>query len=314
MVANELGVFRRLVGGPLPLREIARRLKTDLKGIRILLDSLVVLGYLEKAGCDYSNSPDTARFLTSASPEFVGTRLSHSYEGLVRWLRLEDLVRKGQKYKHRLPEFQRDEAEERRRSKTFALGLAQSSRETAEKVANMLDLRNVDTLLDLGGGAGTYSMAFARKWPNLRPVVFELPVPAQVARQEIKKEGLADRLSVVTGDFLKDDLGGDRYDAVFMSNIIHIYNPETNRRILRKVHRALRSGGRIFVKDLLVNEDRQGPFYPVMFALTMLMFTDDGDTYSLPELEAWLTDCGFSRITHRVVIPHESSLVIGHKA
>ncbi|GAB4331880.1 MAG: methyltransferase [Candidatus Abyssubacteria bacterium] len=314
LVANELGVFECLSDGPLSLSEIATRLKTDSKGTRILLDALVVLNYLVKTGAEYRNAPDSARFLTRASPEYIGTRLSHSYEGLVRWLRLEDLLRKGQKYKHKLPEFQRDEAEERRRSRSFALGLAQSSRKTAQKIANMLDLSDVDKLLDLGGGAGTYSIAFARKWPKLRPVLFELPVPAKVARQQIKKERFADRISIRAGDFLKDDLGQEAYDAVFMSNIIHIYSPETNRKLLRKVYRALRSGGRIFVKDLMVNDDRSGPFYPVMFALTMLMFTEEGDTYSASEVKGWLKELGFSRIKYQTVIPHESYLVTANKS
>jgi predicted O-methyltransferase YrrM len=313
LAANELGVFECLSDGPLALDDIAARLKTDPKGTRILLDALVVLRYLKKSGDRYGNRSDTARYLTRGSPEFAGTRFLHSYHGLARWLRLGDLVRKGQKHKHRLPEFQSSEAEERRREKSFALGLNESSRKTAQLVARKLDLSGVAEMLDLGGGAGAYSISFAKRWPSLRPVVFELPVPAKVARGQVKEARLGNRISVRTGDFLKGDLGREAYDAVFMSNIIHIYSVDDNRKIIRKVHRALRPGGRIFIKDMIVNEGRDGPFYPVMFALTMLMFTDEGDTYTRPQVSGWLREAGFTRIGYRVVIPHESSILTGYK-
>ena len=102
-VANDLGVFDCLSKKPLSSDKVAAKLKTNPKGTRVLLDSLVALRYLRKSKDLYKNEPDSVRFLTSASPEYIGTRLSHSYEGLKRWLRLEDMVREGQMHKHRLP-------------------------------------------------------------------------------------------------------------------------------------------------------------------------------------------------------------------
>jgi len=313
LTANHLGVFECLSSRSLALDEIVRRLKTDRKGTRILLDALVALKYLKKSGERYANRSDTARYLIKESPEFVGTMMRHSYRGLNRWLRLEDLVRKGQKYKHHLPEFQRSEAEERKRRKTFALGLDESSRTTAKLIVKKLDLSSAANLLDLGGGAGTYAIEFAKKWPLLSADIFELPVPARVAAEQVKKAGLRKRIRVRRGDFLKDALGRNAYDAVFMSNIIHIYSPENNLKILRKAHRALRREGKIIVKDMIVNGTRTSPFYAVMFALNMFMFTDEGDTYSRPEVTGWLREAGFTRIHHKVVIPHETSMLIGHK-
>jgi len=313
LVANDLGVFECLAGGPLSHEKIAGVLKANPKGVRVLLDTLVALRYLGKTRGLYKNEPDTARFLTGKSPEFFGTMLSHSYHGLSRWLRLEDIVRMGQKHKHKLPEFQTTDAAERRRTKTFTLGLDESSRSTAEVVAKMLDLSGVVNLLDLGGGAGAYSIALAGRWPALRPVIFELPVPARVARQQAKAAGLADRIGVKSGDFMKDDLGRGLYDAAFISNIVHIYSADKNMEIIRKVHRSLRSGGMIILKDMFVDKGREGPFYPLIFALTMLMFTDEGDTYTFSDVTRWLREAGFARIRRHVVIPHESSLLVGYK-
>ena len=313
MVANDLGAFECLSGGPLSLDEIVAKLKTNPKGTRILLDALVVLRYLGKSNGHYVNEPDTARYLTKKSPDYVGAMLSHSYHGLSRWLRLEDLVRKGQKHKHKLPEFQVPAEAERRSMKRFTLGLDQSSRATASLVADMLEMDGVVEMLDIGGGAGAYSIALAKKWRSLKPVIFELPVPARVARAQVKAARLGKRIGVKTGDFMKDDLGRDAYDAVFVSNIIHIYPPAENKEIVRKIHRALRSGGKIIIKDMMVNDGRAGPFYPVMFALTMLMFTDNGDTYTFSDVKDWLKDAGFKRIRRRVVIPQESYLLMGEK-
>ena len=312
-VANDMGVFECLSQGALGLEEIVARLKVDRKGARILLDALVALRYLRKSGALYENRSDTARYLTSESPEYVGAMLSHSYHSLGRRLRLEDVVRKGQKSKRKLPEFQATDAAERKSVRKFTVGLDQSSRMTARLVAEILDLNGTETMLDLGGGAGTYSIALAEKWPSLRPTIFEAPIPARLARARIKKAGLAKRVSVATGDFLKDDLGAERYDAALISNIIHIYSADQNEKILRKVHRALRPGGMIVIKDMFVNDGRDGPFYPLMFALTMLMFTDEGDTYTSSEVTDWLREAGFERIRRRVVIAQESFLLIGRK-
>ena len=313
LVGNELGIFECLSEGRRSLDEIVARLKTDPKGTRILLDALVVLRYLNKSDGFYENELDTERYLTRESPEYMGTRLRHSYRGLARWLRLENMVRKGQKHKRHLEEFKETAAERRRREKSFALGLDESSRTTAARISELLDLDGVSELLDVGGGAGTYSITFAGKWPKLKPTIFEMPVPARVARRRVKKAGFDDRVRVKTGDFLKDDLGEEQYDAAFMSNIIHIYGAGDNRMLMRKVHRALRSGGTVVIKDMLVSEERAAPFYPVMFALTMLMFTDDGDTYTRSQVTGWLQEAGFTRIRHKVVIPYESSILIGRK-
>jgi len=312
-VANEVGVFERLSGGPLDAEQIARRMKANRKGARVLLDALVALKYLKKSGDLYENEPDTARYLTEDSPEYVGTMLSHSYHSMRRWLRLEDMVRKGQKHRHTLPEFQATDAAERKRVRKFTVGLDQSSQGTAALVADILDLDGVETLLDLGGGGGTYSIAFARKWKSLRPTIFEASAPARIARAQAKEAGLSKRIGVIAGDFLEDDLGSERYDAVFVSNIIHIYSAAKNKQIIRKVHRALRRGGMIVIKDMLVDDGRDGPYYPLMFALTMLMFTDEGDTYTFSEVSDWLREAGFARVRRRTVIPRETFLLVGKK-
>jgi cyclopropane fatty-acyl-phospholipid synthase-like methyltransferase len=140
-----------------------------------------------------------------------------------------------------------------------------------------------------------------------------MPVTARVARKNIKAAGLQDRIRTISGDFLEDNLGRDRYDAALVSNIVHIYGPDKNLETIKKVHCALRSGGRIIIKDLLVNENRDGPFHPLMFGLTMLMFTDGGDTYTTAEITEWLREAGFIRIRRRAVITHESSMLIADK-
>jgi cyclopropane fatty-acyl-phospholipid synthase-like methyltransferase len=313
MVANKLGVFDALAKGGRGAVQAARSLKCDPKGMRILLDALVALEYLKKVQGRYENERDTALYLTKESEQYLGTRLLHTYDGLARWLRLEDLVRHGQTYKNRLPEFRKSLSERKKSAREFALGLEQSSRSTAALVADTLDLTAVGDLLDLGGGAGTYSMAFARKWPFIRPVVFELPVPARVAGRQVKQAGLAGRVRVKVGDFLADDLGENTYDAVFASNIVHNLSENENKMLLRKVWRALRSGGRIIVKDMMPNDRRDGPYYPLIFALTMLMFTESGDTYSVSQVTEWLREAGFAGISRKTVVPKESTILLGRK-
>jgi predicted O-methyltransferase YrrM len=312
-VANKLGVFRLLAAGPKEPAAIAKKLKTDPKGMRILLDALVALQYVKKNNKMYENEKDTERYLTEESDQYLGTRFLHAYAGLSQWLRMEDLVRCGQKYKHKLPEFQKSAAEQRKSARDFTIGMNESSKATAALVSDMLELGDAVDMLDLGGGAGTYSIAFAKKWPSLRPVVFDLPIPARVAREVIREAGVSDRVSVKAGDFLTDDLGEKAYDVVFLSNIIHNLSIDENRVVLKKIWRALRRDGRVFIKDMMPNDGRDGPYYPLIFALTMLMFTEAGDTYSTSQVKEWLKEGGFTRIGQRIIIRGESTLLCGFK-
>lgn len=161
---------------------------------------------------------------------------------------------------------------------------AESAREMARWVDELLD--DGAHVLDVGGGHGRYAREVARL--GHRATLFDLPVAVDVAR-----EIHGDDLSYVGGDFFADDLGGP-YEAAIASNIIHGLGPDQNRELFGRVAEALAPGGLFIIKDMVLDDLGMWPPRATFFALTMLMYTDRGDSYSKDQIHAWLAEAGLS--------------------
>lgn len=306
LTANKLDLFTRLSGKPLRDEEIARALKTDLRATRILLNALVALGFLTKRDELYSNAPHSEEFLTRGRPYYIGDILRHHLTLYRRWLHLSEVLQSGRPV-------ERGSAAERSEEETrdFILGMANNARIAAQKLALSLDLRGEQRLLDVGGGPGTYAIAFAQRNPRLTAVVFDLPNVLKITREQLAMAGLTDRISVQPGNYLQDDFG-QGFTLVLFSNIIHSLGPEEIRLVFQKAFRCLQSRGKILVKDFLANEERTGPLYSMLFAINMLVGTEKGDTYTYREVSSWLEEAGF-QVTSAMELARSSHVVIGEK-
>jgi ubiquinone/menaquinone biosynthesis C-methylase UbiE len=150
-------------------------------------------------------------------------------------------------------------------------------------------------LLDVGGGSGTYTIAFLRAVPEMKATLFDLPEVIEMARERLREEGLLDRANLVSGSFYLQELP-DGHDLALISAIIHSNSPEENLDLYRKVFRALKPGGRILVRDHVMSPDRTYPRDGAIFAINMLIGTSGGGTYTYEEIEADLSKAGFHRI------------------
>jgi SAM-dependent methyltransferase len=168
--------------------------------------------------------------------------------------------------------------------------------ETAPAIAAQLNLRRANTLLDLGGGPGTYAMAFLAKNPRLRATVCDRETALEVAREIASTHKGGRRLSYLPLDFSSDSIPGS-YDAIWYSNVLHIYSPAENQAIFRRALGALNPGGRFIIQDAFLH-DREGlfPAEASLFAVSMLLFTEQGNTYSVADTSTWLREAGFERI------------------
>jgi len=184
-----------------------------------------------------------------------------------------------------------------------------SSRDMADQLAEAIDLSQARRLLDLGGGPGTYAIAFCRRRPELHAVILDLPLAVGVAEEEIAKAGMSDRITTHTADFLTDAIPGG-FDAVLISNIIHQYGVDENMLLFRRAREALNPGGRIIVKDMYVDESRTSPLFNALFAVNMLVRTPYGKTYTHDETIALLTASGFGDI-QVVPLSDRSEVVLG---
>ncbi len=181
----------------------------------------------------------------------------------------------------------------------------------APQLASILDLSKTGKMLDLGGGSGAYSIAFAEANKNLRADVFDLPAVLSLTQKYIAVSGMGDRVMTHPGDMLTDDFGSG-YDLVLISAICHMFGPEDNIKLFRKSYKALNPGGQIVMQDFVMNPDKVSPLGGALFAVNMLVGTLSGSTYSEDEYHDWLEKAGFENI-RKVALPGPTALMIGTK-
>ncbi len=184
--------------------------------------------------------------------------------------------------------------------------------ERAPLVVEAVGARDVTRMLDVGGGSGAYSIAFAGANPELRADILDLPTVAPIAQRHIARAGLSERVKTREGDLRKDDYGSG-YNLVFLSAICHMLGPDENLAVLGKCHTALAKGGRVVIQDFILENDKTAPLNAALFSLNMLVGTERGSSYSEKEYSGWLRDAGFSEV-RRVRLPGPTGLMIGRRS
>ena len=162
----------------------------------------------------------------------------------------------------------------------------------AKSVVEKLDLSGRSNLLDTGGGSGVYTIAALKAAPQMRATIFDLPPVIEIARQKLAEEKLADRVTLVKGDFYKDTLP-DGHDLALLSAIIHQNSLEQNNALYKKIYDALLPGGVLVIRDHVMNDDHTEPADGALFAINMLVNTPGGGTYSFEEIAEGLEQAGF---------------------
>jgi precorrin-6B methylase 2 len=305
LTANYLDLFTKISGQSLTAQEIAGLLNTDIRATRIVLDSLAALEILEKEGDRFCNSQLAEEQLVKGREDYQGDILKHNYGLWFRWSHLLDVLRTGEPTKTRGARRSPDE------QRNFILGMSNLARRQVKDLVSALDLSGARMLLDVGGGPGTYSIGFCQHFPQLQSVVFDLPETIAIAEEQIRLYNMQDRVRTQIGDYLEDEFGAG-FDAVFVSSIIHSLGPEDNRMIFRKSYQALDSGGKIIVKDHVMDESRTAPLDGALFAVNMLIGTSEGDCYTYGEITDWLKEAGF-RDFSKTAANERTMLVIGKK-
>lgn len=290
LTAAELDVFTPLAKAPLSLEEVAARVGGDLRGTRILLDALAGMGLLVKANGRYRCEGDVAAALSSDSPTSVRPMLMHSNALWGRWSRLTDIVRGEKPSGNPLTAAYRPEERE-----AFIAAMHVVSEGRAPDVVETVQAGDARSLIDVGGASGTYTEALLRACPEMRATLFDLPPVIEMARRRLEPTGLLPRISLVAGDFLVDPMPGG-HDLAFLSAIIHQNSPEENVTLYRNCFGALEPGGRIVIRDHILDETRTQPAAGALFAVNMLTATDGGDCYTFEEIRQGLEQVGFLRV------------------
>lgn len=303
LTACELDLFTAVGGRERTSAEVAADLQADARATDRLMNALCVMGVLEKSGERFRNAAVAREFLVRDAPEYMDG-LMHWVHLWESWSALTAAVRgaggvSGPSVNERGEEWLR----------SFIAAMHWRASRHAPSVVEALDLTGVSRVLDVGGGSGAYAMAFVRAKPALAATVFDLPNVLPLTAQYVRRAGLQDRVALVAGDYDTDGLGCG-FDLVFLSAIIHSNAPQANRALLRKGVAALNPGGQLVVQDFIVDEDRTGPPFGVLFALNMLVGTRAGDTYTESEVRHWMEDAGLDGIA-RVDTAFGTGLIVG---
>ncbi len=291
MAGAELGVYDRLAQGPADVAGLARDLGLTERGIEILADALVATKYLTKNDGRYANSPEADRIFVRDRPGSIAHALGHGNDMFRAWAQLEETIRHGL----RRPEKDKQTLSDATSNRNFILAMAEASRERVAPVLDLLPIAEARRFCDLGGGPGQFACEAARRNPELEVVLVDFPVTVEVAREQIAKAGLEDRVTTRASNFYEADeldLGGP-VDVVFISQVMHVEGPEQNRALLRKLAPHVRAGGTIAISENLVDEHRTSPLPAALFAVNMLADTQRGRTYTAAEIATWLAEAGF---------------------
>jgi len=305
LTAIELDVFTA-VGAGASAAEVAGRIGTDPRATESLLNALVALEVLTKREDAFANTPAAARFLASGSKDDSRAALMHTAHLWTRWSTLTECVRQGTSVTHTA---MRDRGEEW--TNAFIAAMHKNAAFRAPLVVRTVGLQGVGRVLDLGGGSGAYSIAFARAQEGLTADVFDVETVVPIAERHIDEAGLAARVKTRIGDLRTDDYGAG-YDLVFISAICHMNSPDQNREMFSRAFKALSPSGRVVVQDFILNPDKTGPKQAALFALNMLVGTRAGSAYSEAEYAAWLAGAGFQDVARRP-LPGPSDLMIGRR-
>ncbi|MBM4326489.1 MAG: methyltransferase domain-containing protein [Deltaproteobacteria bacterium] len=288
LTAAELDLFTKLRGGPYTVEQLCAPEGWNPRALRILLDALASMGLIQKAANDaYSVDETVARLLSHKGEETVLPMILHRTHLWRCWSALREIVITGKNPNVRPLEDRPQEDLE-----SFIGAMQVVGRMVADRIANSLDLSAYRRLLDVGGGSGIYSVAFLKAGPHLTATLFDLPRVCKIAREFLAGSPVRDRIEIVEGDYLLDDLPKG-HDVALLSAIIHSNAREENLRLYQKIHRCLEPGGTILLRDFFMDDSRTLPPEGAIFAVNMLAATAGGDSYTLSEVKEDLQRAGF---------------------
>jgi hypothetical protein len=299
LVAAKLHLFDVLEAGSLTGGEIRERLKLHPRAIPDFPDSLVALGMLEREGegpeARYANTPEAARFLVQGQEGYVGGLLEMYNDRLFRhWTDLEEGLRTGapqNEIKHTGASMFAELYREPARLEQFMAAMSGISGPNFLALAERFDFGPYRTLCDVGGAAADLSCAVAARHPHLRCRSFDLPVVEPIARAAIARRGLADRVTPVAGDFFSDPL--PRADVITMGMILHDWNLEKKKALIRAVYEALPEGGAFIAVEHLIDDARRENVFGMLMSLNMLIEFGDAFDYTAADFRGWCSEAGF---------------------
>ena len=309
--AIDLEVFTAIDEGAQATSAIAKRCGASERGTRILCDYLSTLGLLNKSDSTYELVPESAAFLSKRSPAYLGTtarfllrpELKRNFDDLTEAIRRGGVP----------PGGDNNVADENPIWVEFARTMMPMMVPAAQAIADLLAVSSAGALkvLDIAASHGVFGITLAQRNPHAEVVAVDWKPVLAVAEEYARSAQVQDRYRTLPGDAFKVDFGTG-YDVALVTNFLHHFDQPTCTNFLKKVHAALKPGGRVVVLEFVPNPDRVSPPIPARFSLTMLAGTPSGDAYTFAELQQQLEGAGFSHVSAHA-LPTPETILLAQK-
>jgi len=295
LTANNYNIFEHLKSAK-TAGQLADILETNFRATEILLDAVASLGLLVKQGKRYRITSMAKQFLLKESPSYQGDMLRHADTLWKSWSNLDAIVKTGMSNRS-----------ESRRHEVFIRAMHNNAICIAQSVVKALDLRNVKTALDLGGGPGTFSVELAKQ--GIAVTLFDVPTTLEVATSLIRASKVG-MIELKAGDFHTDPIGKD-YDLVLISQAFHSFSSEMNCALLEKARIAMNPRGQIAIHEVFIAPNRAYPPVGTLFSVNMLVNTLNGRGYASQEMKKWLAKTGYMNVREKLI--DDTVLLTGKK-
>lgn len=286
-------IFTHIDRGADTVEAISRAAGLSPRGTGALVDGLVGLGFLTVSDGRYGNAPDAAEFLVEGKPSYFGGFPRFLFGEQADWLQLPEIVKAGR------PKEAVTEAPESPFWEVLVPAIAVLSMPVVHAAAEKLKIPAAGeiSILDVGGGSGVYSWVWLGMNRQALSTQIDWANVNRIARDLVGRAGVADRFRTIDGDFHTTSFGTAEHDVAVYSHIAHQESPASNVTIFKKFRKALKPGGTLVISDFVVENDRSGPPFPLIFRNEMLVHSKEGSTWRRADYEKWLAEAKFEKVS-----------------
>jgi len=292
LTAFELKIFTVLDKHMMTSGEVAQNINANPRAADRLMNALCAMDILKKVHGKFFNSDLSSKYLVEGKPDFMGN-LYHTNNLWNSWSNLTESVIKGTSVISNKNKSEKDDWVE-----AFIGAMHYRGVHQGKILAMMIDLTNVKSMLDVGGGSAAFAMEIVKKNSAINAVVLDLPYVIPLTKRYVSEAGLSDKFNFIEGDYLTKEFENN-YDLVLLSAVVHINSYEQNKMLVKKCADALNKNGMIVINDFIMNDDRTKPYHGALFSLNMLVGTANGDTYTEKEIREWFESAGLSKIERK---------------
>jgi ubiquinone/menaquinone biosynthesis C-methylase UbiE len=303
--AAKHGVFNAVEGDGEDAEGVSRKSRISVRGAQAVLDGLTGIGLLTVSGGRYRNTPEASKFLVKGKPSYFGGMAEVMTGSLTEWATLPEAVRTGNPTSSNTAEMADNDFWH-----ILVPAIASLSYPVAQMVTERLGIALAGPIrwIDVGGGSGVWSAVWLKANSKAKGVQLDWPVVNRIARDFVGNFGVGSRFETIDGDFHAVDFGSNEYDYAIYGHIAHQESPADNAAIFRKFRKALKPGGTLLINDFILNDDRTGHPFAMMFASQMLLVSKGGNAWRQSDYRAWLTEAGFTSVDF-VTTPSPATVV-----